>query len=149
MNFQELLRQTAAEDILRCIEEIYPQEKQNLDNFRRVMANLKKQTPNSGANALIRVIQILDADKQHTCEAGVLFAENDDGILAALDNLPWSSIIAFTVHQGDLQKIGAARFAAECLYDMTWDGFDEADVQNFWQSLQTDLNNAENIKHNL
>ena len=118
MIFQELLRQTAAEDILRCIAEIYPQEKQNLD-------------------------------KQHTCEAGVLFAENDDGILAALDNLPWSSIIAFTIHQDDLQKIGAARFAAECLYDMTWDGFDEADVQNFWQSLQTDLNNAENIKPNL
>ena len=149
MNFQELLRQTAAEDILRCIAEVYPQEKDNIDNFRLVMANLKRQTPDSNTQAVLRVTPIFGGGEQGACEAGVLFAENDNGILAALENLPWNSIIAFTVHQGDLQKIGAARFAAECLYDMTWDGFDEAAVQNFWHSLETDLNSAENIKHNL
>ncbi|KKN31035.1 hypothetical protein LCGC14_0827850 [marine sediment metagenome] len=149
MRFHELLRKVTWEDVESALRlHYYPGEIEPSEGYRVAWDQLFTLEPTEQTDQL-HVDPIEDEDREEElpvdCRpADVYCREADAGAddHYAVDFMRWADVLGTEIAES--AHYGAAELAAHILWEMTWHGFDEAEVLAKWADI---LRRTEEIKN--
>jgi len=109
---KQLLEKYTNKEILRRLVEMYPDQKKNLSGYRSVLEVLRKKRP--GKTDLIIRARKFDISG---------FYKGDEQPYA-IEYTPWKEWLGAKLTRKSLDVI------CNCLWEMTWAGFNERKIQN-------------------
>jgi hypothetical protein len=151
----ELTATTRWPEIKAALAWLYPDERPRLDEYRRVLRELRALRPEASSMRIaIECAPRLEPDEEPalevigrdgTCNRDLEeFAHWDERARAeqgaeqttwSLSLRPWREWLGMTIEPATLEAHSPAHVVAHCLYDMTFHGFCEATVQDTHQEL--------------
>lgn len=155
MTFEQLLHRVQWEDVAQLIPR-WPYDTEDLDGYRQVFEHLKRLVP---VPTTMRIVVLerfgprLDEEPvvEVTGRNGQLNRDQDDFQHAegrvdepwanaktdfALDFTPWEEWLAMEVAKTSLEVFTEAKIVAHSLWEMTFHGFDEEQVQQTLAELK-------------
>lgn len=148
MKFKDLLNKYSDEEIVNSVKNIYYEDKWNKNTEEGYFLVLKE----------LRETDPINSDFVIKCEKSkTLFDEEEDcydiyGCTEkdknnfGLSFTDWKEWLGSSFDCGDLAEID---FLGECLFEMTFHGFSNEDVQNSLNSILDELENVKNDKTDL
>ncbi len=150
MRFKELLKNVVLNDVLTELVISYPGEEEDLEEYEEVFNKLLVLSCNKEAKECM--INISETTEMWDDEEEVFISVNgklpgdDENYCIAFEK--WENWLNMTVPD-DLCDYTAAEFVAHCLWEMTWHGFSQEDIQETLQELLATVEEIEKNPENL
>lgn len=129
MKFHELLKSVNWEDIKKSLTEHYPEE--DTDIYHDIVHDLKRRDP-------VDVDMVIDIEED-TVEGNTWYHIVGRSLLEekdyALDFTPWSQWLSCKIKDELFEKYKEEEIVAHCLFEMTYDGYDEEKIQERFEYL--------------
>jgi len=149
MTFANLIAHLAWPDVLAALLRLYPDEKKSLEGYRVVLAHLKQLDPEMSKMRII----VEERFQPEIDEAPHIDVTGRDGTLNreledfkhfqdevdeeyasaeadfSLSFLPWAKWLGMQINPATLEEFSQPDIAAHCLWEMTFHGFEESDVE--------------------
>lgn len=131
ISFRTLLKRVDIEDVIEVIGKYWESQKASAEGYRRVYQKLMTQKG-------IRSDYMIEVEKDDSLGEEGLFVHGIDtsNRTWAMEFVPWSEWLTMNISQTTLDKLTDAEIVAGCLFEMTWAGFDEDEVQGEWQEIK-------------
>lgn len=137
MNLPQLLEKHKNKEIVDRLIELYPDQKRSAPGYRKVLKNLRSMTPVKRDEMKIDVYHVkddLDPENIYEYESVSGVIEGED-ISYAIEYTPWDEWLGFEFTEDSLKNYPEVDIIAHCLWEMTWSGFEEEQIQEKMSSL--------------
>ncbi len=126
-------------DIYRRMAKLYPTPKKNLEGYKRVFKELQKinMLPQGKRKILIELQPCYDQfdDTYFTNVHGV--TPKKRGSTWAFDFYTWDKWLGMEIYEATLIEYGEINVICHCLYDMTFWGFNQDDINKEFEGLDS------------
>ncbi|MBN1118610.1 MAG: hypothetical protein JXA77_15470 [Bacteroidales bacterium] len=150
MKLKEVIEETEWHDVEPALLRLYPEQKKNISGFEQVFNKLK-QMPANESSITIKVMNVLDdfdcieyADVSGYYSKSINNPEKQTQSLA-IDFTPWNEWLGMEIDQISLEEFDKFELIAHCLYEMTFYGFNEDDIQAELVQIQKSVEELENM----
>jgi hypothetical protein len=128
MTFAELLKSVEWPEFKACLLWSYPYEKDSVDRYKFVLARLRGLSPVDSEMRIVITETFTEGvdDKPHSDVVG---REPYSAIDYSISLEPWERWLGMQIDPATLTEYTAAQIAVHCLWDMTFHGFDESQIQ--------------------
>jgi len=124
------------EQVAEVLKREYPKDWKGAGNgegFEMVFNNLKEMEPVSRDDGIKIVIEHVKQewddpeipDEEYEDVGGI----DDDGERWALDFTPWVKWLGMEIHPESVHSYSPAEIVAHCIWEMTWNGFTEEEIE--------------------
>lgn len=151
MKFHELIKSNNRLSVELTLLDLYSDQENLLDEYRHVFETLKVLEP-VGSEMEIVLTQYDDLDEEGENKAYVDVSgqdgiKDDFGITIsyALEFTEWNKWLGMTISQATMENFSELEIIAHCLFEMTFIGFDEEEIQEEWKSLNKTIEDYENL----
>lgn len=139
MKLNELIQNNNWLSIELTLLQLYPDQEENIEEYKKVYSSLKDMKPVSSEFSI--VIDLVrydeepeDAYTEYTIDvAGILSDDIDEktGIFAryAIETEFWNIWLGMTITKETIEGFTELEIIAHCLYEMTFLGYTEAEIQ--------------------
>jgi hypothetical protein len=137
MNLPQLLEKHKNKEIVDRLIELYPDQKRSATGYRKVLKNLRSMPPVKRDEMKIDVYHVkddLDPENIYEYESVSGVIEGED-ISYAIEYTPWNEWLGFELTENSLKNYSEVDIIAHCLWEMTWSGFEEEQIQEKMSSL--------------
>ncbi|WQJ53359.1 MAG: hypothetical protein [Wendovervirus sonii] len=132
MTFKELINIANINKALEYLVTVYPEEKNKADIYKEIFKTLNSLKGTS-AKYKIRVRMSGTGKFRHYIVVGV---DKEGKAIYALDLMPWSEWVSMEIDDCTFESISDINeILAACLYEMTFFGFSENDIENYKEKL--------------
>ena len=142
MTFAEILRKADMEEAKRIILKFDARQKRSLAGYDEVYNTLLGLEPKS-VSAVITIEHIALQDESDCGYEHVSGVDTSDGQHYSLSLTPWAEWLGMEVSVETISNYGINEIVAYCLYDMTFYGFDEEQIQAFGDMMNEDVENID------
>ncbi|MDF9407783.1 MAG: hypothetical protein A4E52_01649 [Pelotomaculum sp. PtaB.Bin013] len=130
MTFMELLKTVVFDDVWTELEKEYSMIDEAFEAYFKVFNQLKSLMPEPNHYGMrLAVARIEDGLEPGTYTYDVFGIKPGDNEHYALELLPWSELLSFEVIEKCVEAYSAAVVVAHSLYELTFLGYDAADVE--------------------
>lgn len=134
MRLPTILKQYNEQEILDHLFELYPDQKKSEEGYIEVLNSLRHQKPE--VNPMLLLVERIEDDGQKWVSVSGL---NTDEIQHyAIEFTPWSEWLGMHIHPLSFKEFTPLDILCHCLWEMTWDGFNEKEIQGKFKNL-TDI----------
>jgi hypothetical protein len=145
MNLTVILTRHNNKEIVDRLFELYPEEMKSTPGYRRVLKTLRSLEPVQRDNMKIDVSHVIDdTDPEETFEyenvSGVVDGED---MSYAIEYTPWEQWLGMHFTAASL-KYPEIDLIAHCLWEMTWSGFDQEEIQKTYSGFVEAAKEIEN-----
>ncbi|WP_373059350.1 DUF6557 family protein [Zunongwangia sp. H14] len=119
--------------------ELFPEEEENIENYKRVFNKLLIMNPEESGMAIVikSVADDFDAEEYVDVSGKCKHPQNEEeAFLQAIEFTPWNKWLGMEIGSEGLEKFSEVEILAHCLYEMTFAGFEEEVVQEQLESLK-------------
>jgi len=139
--FIELINNNAWLSIELTLLELYPDEKENIAGYQKMFNQL--QLLNPVPTDITIVVQWETDDFDHTKYVDVSGTydnpkSEEEKFSQALEFTPWNQWLAMKIAPKSLQNFSKLQIIAYCLFEMTFVGFEEEEIQEKIQSIKAE-----------
>jgi hypothetical protein len=158
MRLAELLKGTQWKTVKRVLGETFPEYRRALPHFRhaykhiRTLAPIKSdmricldavvpEEPNetpylsvSGRNGRLQ----REEPDFHASDYGADSPFGQSEVAYGLSPVPWATWLGMSIDSDTLMRCSREGIVAHCLWEMTWDGYDEDTIRKKWDRLRAD-----------
>ena len=136
MKLKDLFMQVSYEEVIPAMEAVFASYEKETDSdtqakrrmvFERIYQNLLEMEPEADVDMMLRVVPG-DVSGYYDQEALARNPEYMDG-LYSLTAMPWREWLGMEVDKETLENMSVADILGNCLYEMTWWGYDEEDIK--------------------
>ena len=133
IRFSQLLHYVNFEIVFESLLRQYPDQKENKEGYEKVFNYLLtlKPKPHRIGDLYISVEKYEEEGDTGLDVTGVDIRYPEDKRPSyAIEFMPWVDWISMFIDKKTLENIPIHLLVAACLYEMTWFGFEERDIQN-------------------
>lgn len=131
-----LLQATSDEEIFEALQNTHDQ---NPSNYAEVITKLRNMTPDSSEMMDCWLERVDDDDDPPSYWINVHGKKKGDETTWAIEYCPWKEWLAMNVIFEDGCNLSNGEALANILYEMTWAGFDEDEVQKQHNEIMESL----------
>lgn len=136
MKLKQLLLNHSWSDVRNKILEIYPEQLKNIKGYEQLYSHLT-QMEEKTINMTIQINKYFydDSEKDAVDLIGYYNDQvpNDPEQQYALAFTPWNKWIGMEINNVTLAEYSQTEIIAHCLYEMTFWGFNEDEIQSSWE----------------
>jgi hypothetical protein len=99
-------------------------------NIRDALKTLSQKTPKKSDNEVLFIEQLKDRQDEGENLYNVYLLDRSDNKTYSIEAVPWDEVLGYTVDEASIAKYGDVKFTALVLYEMTYFGFSEKQIQN-------------------
>jgi hypothetical protein len=130
MDFIELLKIVEFHDVWTELKKEYSMKDEAFEEYLKVFNQLQELTPEPNHDGFrLAVVRVEDGFEPGNFIYDVFGMKPDDKDHYALELSPWKEWLSFQVVDKCIETYGAAVVAAHSLYELTFFGYDAADVE--------------------
>lgn len=133
VRFSQLLHYASFDIVFETLLKWYPDQKENKEGYEKVFDYLLtlKPKPHKIGDLYISVEKWEDNGETGLDVTGVDIRYPEDKRPSyAIEFMPWIDWISMFIDDNTMKNIPGYDIVAACLYEMTWFGFEEKDIQN-------------------
>lgn len=147
MGITAILARHTDKEIVNRLVELYDNQKKSAPGYHKVLKKLRSIEPVQRDDMKIDVSHVIDdTDPEETYEyehvCGVVDGED---MTYAIEYMPWNEWLGIHFTEQSL-KYPEIDLIAHCLWEMTWSGFDEKEIQQTYSGF---VETAKEIKESL
>lgn len=99
-------------------------------NIRDALKTLSQKTPKKSDNEVLFIEQLKDRQDEGENLYNVYLLDRSDKKTYSIEAVPWDEVLGYAVDEASIAKYGDVKFTALVLYEMTYFGFSEKQIQN-------------------
>ncbi len=130
MKFYELFKRYTDEDIIKQVIKLYPDQKKSKKGYQSALKELRKLKPKR-TEFSIRVTKVRDGKDRYEHVDGYRHGEG-----YGIEFTSWPEWLGMYIDMQSLYRIGHLDFLCHSLWEMTWSGFSNKEVQGEWKELK-------------
>ena len=146
--FTTLIKNNTWFSIELILLELYPDEKDNIAGYQRMFNQLLLLNPKPTEISIVVkwVTDDFDNTKYVDVSGKYLKPKNaEQKFSQGLEFTPWSEWLAMKITNESLQNFNELEIIAHCLYEMTFVGFEEEEIQEKIQNIETEAEKYKNM----
>lgn len=129
MRLKELINRYKWNEISSAIIRLYPDQKRGIQRYKKVLAVLCSIKPGETKWSIV-IEDCFDEDEQEYY-VDVSAKNPGEQQLYALDLTNWEEWLGMEISYRTLRKYSKLDIIAHCLWEMTWHGYEQKDIENF------------------
>lgn len=87
-------------------------------------------TPNKSDNEVLYIEELKEAQEEGENFYNVYLLDRSNNETYSIEAVPWDEVLGYAVDEASIAKYGDVKFTALVLYEMTYFGFSEKQIQN-------------------
>jgi hypothetical protein len=138
MNFKSLLRQHSWLSIEAILFDLYPDEENNSSGYREVYEKLLLLHAGDSQMSIVVKNCKDDFDGEEYVDVSGIHQHpqsQEERCSYAIEFRPWKEWLGMQIHPNSLSDFSELEIIAHCLYEMTFVGFKEEDIQEELQRI--------------
>ncbi|MCP6727355.1 MAG: hypothetical protein KJI69_05100 [Patescibacteria group bacterium] len=135
---KDLIKKHTWEEVCKMFVKLYPDQKRNIDGYRKVFNRLKKIKPSRSKLRLELTMCKEPGEKQIWIHVNGI----DEKESWAIEFTPWASWLAMEVDKKTTWSFSGLEVICHCLYEMTYCGYEEKTVQNHMKEISSAMKQA-------
>gem|GEM_PF-1517002 len=147
MTIKQLLNTYSDDTILEELLRVYPDQKVNLKGYNKALKQLRKTEP-LPSSTVINLSTVKDEDEEHT---SISIIEKGSSERLSASFIPWNEFIGMKITKdgkNTLSKLTPKltpklEILVHCLWEMTWYGYTNEEVQEELMKLETIVERVE------
>ncbi len=132
MIFNEIIKNNTWLGVSAILLENYPEEEENIEGYALVFEKLQVLNPEE-SDMYIELKNVTDDfDGEHYVDVGGRYKNpktEEDKAAMALEFTPWNRWLGMEISAESLEEFSEPEIIAHCLYEMTFAGFEEKEIQ--------------------
>ncbi|TQD38826.1 DUF6557 family protein [Haloflavibacter putidus] len=146
MTLNQLIQTNAWASVAEILVELYPAEKENLDGYALVYEKLKFLNPEE-CDMYIELKNVTDDfDGEPYVDISGKYKNpktEEEKFSMAIEFTPWSQWLGMDICPESIEEFSELEIIAHCLYEMTFAGFEEKDIQEELNNIKETAEEAE------
>lgn len=132
MTLKTLLQKHTWLSIASIFWEVYPDEEKNSEGYQEVFEKLLLMPPQDSEMAIVVAYckDEFDGEEYVNVSGEYLHPKNEEETYShAIEFTPWQEWLGMEIHPDSLEHFTELEIIAHCLYEMTFVGFEEEEIQ--------------------
>jgi len=130
--------------------QLYPNEKKNISAYEQIFNDLKFMEPVAGDISIVLSNEHDDFDKSEYVDVSGREnnpKENSNELTdsLAIEFTPWNEWLGMDIDKDTLQDFTELEIIAHCLYEMTFIGFEEEEIQEKMSNMKREMEDYNNM----
>ena len=134
MKLIDLISQTSWQQIAIDLIAAFPEEQTSIDGYQEVYDSLGQIIP-AGTETFINIERAEDDFEAGSFYIHVYGTKLGDNMSYGLIYCSWSELLAMEIAPNTLSNFTSSEIVAYCLYEMTWAGFSEKEIDEERNSI--------------
>ncbi len=146
--FTALIKSNAWLSIELTLLELYPDEKENLSGYQKMFNQLQLLSPTPTEISIVVKWETDDFDNTKYVDVSGKYNNpktEEEKFSQALEFTPWSEWLAMEIADESLQDFNELEIIGHCLYEMTFVGFEEEEIQEKIQDIEAEAEKYKNM----
>ena len=146
--FAALIQNNAWLSIELALLELYPDEKENMAGYQKVFNQLQLLSPTPTEINIVVKWETDDFDDTKYVDVSGKYNNpktEEEEFSQALEFTPWSEWLAMEIATESLQNFNELEIIAHCIYEMTFVGFEEEEIQEKIQNIEAETEKYKNM----
>lgn len=149
MQFNELIKTNNWLSVSMTLTSLYPDQNKSLAAYENVYDILLQMEPTDSDTEIV-LEQCYDDETNEESYVAVSGLEKDGQNIQATETLsiefvPWTEWLGMTISSDALKQYNELEIIGHCLYEMTFMGFDEEEIQKELASIKKSAEEFENM----
>jgi len=152
MKLYDIIKSNSWLSVELTLLQLYPDQAKMLDEYRNVFENLKYLEPEDSKMRIELTEHDYDPDDDGEIETYVDVSGQDDTkdengrtISYAIEFTEWKKWLGMSMAPETLKNFSELEIIAHCLYEMTFIGYDEEEIQEELKSLERTIEELKNL----
>jgi len=143
-----LIKDNAWLSIELTLLDLYPDEKENIEGYQKMFNKLQLINPKLTDISIVVKWETDDFDNTKYVDVSGEYKNpktEEEQFSQALEFTPWGEWLAMEVATESLQNFNELEIIAHCLYEMTFIGFEEEEIQEKIQNIKAEAEKYKNM----
>ena len=148
MKFKKLIQTNAWLSVEIILLELYPDEGKNISGYKEVFEELLFMHPDDSEISIIVAHQKDDFDGVEYVDVSGKYANpknEEEEFSQAIEFTAWSKWLGMDISQESLLHFSELEIISHCLYEMTFVGFEEDEIQEELNSIEKSAEEFKNM----
>ena len=131
MTFKDLVQNNSWSNIQNVFLEVYPEAEDNMEGYKIVFEKLQTMKPEKIDMSIIIKAEI-DEDEKYFDVSGLYKnpKTQEEKYTQGIEFTPWRQWLGMEISLENLNNFSETEIIVHCLYEMTFAGFSETEIQN-------------------
>jgi len=146
--FATLIQNNAWLSIELTLLELYPDEKENIPGYQKMYNQLQLLSPTPTEINIVVKWETDDFDGTKYVDVSGKYNNpktEEEEFSQALEFTPWNEWLAMEIASESLQDFNELEIIAHCIYEMTFVGFEEEEIQEKIQDIEAEAEKYKNM----
>jgi len=143
-----LIKDNAWLSIELTLLDLYPDEKENIEGYQKMFNQLQLINPEPTNISIVVKWETDDFDNTKYVDVSGKYKNpktEEEQFSQALEFTPWGEWLAMEIATESLQNFNELEIIAHCLYEMTFIGFEEEEIQEKIQNIEAEAEKYKNM----
>lgn len=131
---KEVVLRHSWEAVRETFLRLFPDQEKSINGYEHVYNELGRLVPTSNEGNFVITMRLIEEDEEAYYD--ISGRKKGDLEFYALDFTPWEEWLGFFCDEKSLQAQGELTFIAHCLWEMTFDGFEQSQIQENLDELK-------------
>ena len=139
MKFKKLIQSNSWLSVATILLELYPDEEKNISGYKKVFEELLFMHPEDSEISIVVAHQKNDFDGEEYVAVSGKYANpknEEEEFSQAILFTAWNKWLGMEISQESLQHFSELEIISHCLYEMTFVGFEEDEIQEEFNSIE-------------
>lgn len=145
-SFKELVMKHSWNEVRKALITEFLDQEENVDVYEDVFSELKELHPTENKDKFVIQMRYVKEEDMHedTGYYDIVAKKPNDMESYAIEFSPWEEWLGFYCNQKNLEEQGELVFIAHCLWEMTFDGYNQEEIQKTVNELEQRIKEIEN-----
>lgn len=148
MKLKKFIQSNAWLSVEAILLQLYPDEEKNISGYKKVFEELLFMHPEDSEISIVVAHQKDDYDGEEYVNVSGKYANpksEEEEFSQAIEFTPWNKWLGIEISQESLQHFSELEIISHCLYEMTFVGFEEEEIQKELNSLEKSIEEYKNM----
>lgn len=148
MKFKKLLQTNSWLSIKAILLELYPNELKNIAGYENVFNKLLLMDAEESNISIVVKNEKDDFDHEEYVDVSGMYLNpknEDEKFSQAIEFTAWRQWLGMDIHQKSLNHFTELEIISHCLYEMTFVGFEEVEIQEELKTIENQIDDYKNM----
>jgi len=148
MKFKKLIQRNSWLSVETILLQLYPNEEKNISGYKEVFEELLFMHPEDSEILIVVAHQKDDFDGEEYVDVSGKYANpknEEEEFSQAIEFTPWNKWLGMEISPESLQHFTELEIISHCLYEMTFAGFEEEEIQEELNCMEKSIEDYKNM----
>jgi hypothetical protein len=148
MKFKKLIQSNSWLSVETILLQLYPNEEKNISGYKKVFEELLFMHPEDSEILIVVAHQKDDFDGEEYVDVSGKYAHpknEEEEFSQSIEFTPWNKWLGMEISPESLLHFSELEIISHCLYEMTFAGFEEEEIQEELNSMEKIIEDYKNM----